>query len=74
MYQYKRPEQPKNSDEKLNDVTIENSSSFKYQSSLLKGLTVRNLAANIDRDIPGAQRLWIGTKIAPPFKYISNFF
>ena len=55
---------------------IENtSSSFKYQSSLIKGqrLNPRNIDAGRDPDVANAHRLWKNAKIAVPLKYISNF-
>ena len=74
LYQYKRQEQPKGNDTNLINVTTDNSSSFKYKSSLLKGLTTRDVAANVNPNIANAHRLWSNAKIAVPLKYISNFF
>ena len=74
LYQYKRPEQPKDNNGELAHVTIDNSSSFKYKSNLLKKITPRIVAANVDPNIAGANRLWPNAKIVVPLKYISNFF
>ena len=53
MYQYKRSEQPFDNGNRDN-VTINNSSSFKYQSNLLKGTTTRDVGANVDPGITNA--------------------
>ena len=45
LYQYKRPEQPRTAAGRLDNVTINNSSLFKYQSSLLKGLSIKDAGA-----------------------------
>ena len=56
LYQYKRSEQPKGNNG-LGDITTANSSSFKYQSSLFKEITARNVGAGVNPDIAGAHRL-----------------
>ena len=77
LYQYKRPE-PRNVNDTLNDLTADNSSSFKYQSGLIqKQLTDPNstpVAADIDSNFNLAHRVWKNIKIVVPLKYISNFF
>ena len=72
LYQYKRPEQPK-TNTSLGDITAKNSSSFKYQSSLI-GINSTPVAANVNPDIPRAHRLCSNAKIVVPLKYIGNFF
>ena len=60
LYQYKRDEPPEAN--AIDDLTVDNSNSFKYKVSLLRNPVV---ADNI------AKR---STKIVVPLKYISNFF
>ena len=72
LYQYKRPEQPEDSDD-LADITTANSPSFEYKSGLIK-ITPTNVVANANPDIPDAHKLWENVKIVVPLKYISNFF
>ena len=56
------------------NVNTNDSSSFKYKSNLLKGLTTRDIAANVNPDIANAHRLFTNAKIVVPLKYLSNFF
>ena len=56
------------------NVNTNDSSSFKYKSNLLKGLTTRDIAANGNPDIANAHRLFTNAKIVVPLKYLSNFF
>ena len=56
------------------DVTVNSSSSFKYKSNLLKGLTSRNIAANTNLDIVEAHTLFSNGQVFVPIKYISIFF
>ena len=74
LYQYKRPEQPFDNNGNPDNVTTPNSSSSKYQSSLLKEITPRNVGANVNPDIANAHRLWPNVKIVVPLKYINNCF
>ena len=60
LYQYKRDEPPE--DNAIADLTVNNSSSFKYKVSLL-GNPV------LDRNITK-----ISVKVVVPLKYLSNFF
>ena len=60
LYQYKRDEPP--AVNAINDLTIDNSNSFKYKVSLLGNPVVAN---NIAR---------INAKVVVPLKYLSNFF
>ena len=55
-------------------MTVDNSSSFKYKSNLLKGLTTRDVAANVNPNIANTHRLFVNAQIAVPLKYISSFF
>ena len=73
LYQYKRPEQPKDNNG-LGDITTANSSLFKHKSNLLKEIISRNVGAGVNPEIAEAHRLWPSAKIAVPLKYISNFF
>ena len=56
------------------DITIVGSSSFKYESSLLKNLDSGNIAANVNPDIANAHRLFNNGKIVVPLKYQKNLF
>ena len=60
LYQYKRDEPPQAN--AINDLTANNSSSFKYKISLLGD---RNVAGGIVR---------LNVKFLVPLKYLSNFF
>ena len=73
LWQFERDEQNMNYGN-IADVTTAGSSSFKYKSSLLKGLNSRNVAANTNPDIVNAHRLFPNGKIAGPLKYLFNFF
>ena len=59
LYQYKRDEPPANI---ANNLTVDNSSSFKYKVNLLGNPVVANNVARLD------------VKIVVPLKYLSNFF
>ena len=78
LYQYKRPEQNKGNNNTLADLTVNDSSSFKYQSGLVqKQLTKRDsetVDANIDPNFNAAHRVWKNIKTVVLLKYISNFF
>ena len=50
-----------------------NSSSFKYKSDLLKGLTKKDIDVNTDPDIDGSHKLFTNAQIVVPLKYVSNF-
>ena len=41
------------------NVNANDSSPFKYKSNLLKGLTTRDIAANVNPDIANVHRLFI---------------
>ena len=60
LYQYKRDEPPEAN--AINDLTVDNSNSFKYKLSLLGNPVVAN---NIAR---------INVKVVVPLKYLGNFF
>ena len=79
LYQYKRPE-PRDNAGALNDLTANNSSSFKYQSGLVqKQLTTddsnsEDIGRNIDPNFNRAHKIGKNIKVVIPLKYISNFF
>ena len=56
------------------NVNASDSSSFKYKSNLLKGLTTRDIGANVNPDIANAHRLFTDAQIVAPLKYLSSFF
>ena len=56
------------------DVTTADSSSFKYKSGLLKGLTSEAVNANTDPNFPQAHRLFTNVQILVPLCYVSSFF
>ena len=60
LYQYKRDEPPETN--AIDDLTANNSSSFKYKISLLGD---RNVVSGIVR---------LNVKVVVPLKYLSNFF
>ena len=78
LHHYKRPEQPKtgNNINNLSAAEGDNfSSSFKYQSSLIKKqVNSVDVGQNIDPGVANAHRSWKNVKIAMPLNYISNFF
>ena len=74
LWQYKRDEKNLNATGNINNVNANDSSSCKCKSNLLKGLTTRDVAANINPDIANAHRLFLNAKIVVPLKYLSNFF
>ena len=73
LFQFKRDEPPLNDAGNIDNVTADNSSSFKYKSNLLKGLTTRDVPANVNPDIANAHRLFLNAQIVFPLKYLSNF-
>ena len=60
LYQYKRDEPPETN--AINDLTVDNSNSFKYKVSLLGNPVVANSIVRIN------------VKVVVPLKYLSNFF
>ena len=68
LWQYKRDEQPLNNASDIIDVTVDNLSSFKHKSNLLKGLTTRDVAANVNPNIANLHRLFINAQITLPLK------
>ena len=69
LYNFKRNEQALNAAGKIIVVTIDNSSSFKYNSNLLTGLATEDGAAGAN-----AYRIYKNAQIVVPLKYISSFF
>ena len=63
LYQFKRDESPMNDAGNLNNVTLDNSTSFKYKASLLGKET----------DADGNNRTLKNAKIVVPIKYLSVF-
>ena len=74
LWQYKRDEQNMTAAGNIDNVNTNDSSSFKYNSSLLEGLTTRDVAANVNPDIANAHRLFLNAQITVPLKYVSSFF
>ena len=64
LYQYKRDEPPE--DNAVDDLTADNSSSFKYKIKLLGNIS------QLDADAARVGRL--NVKVVVPLKYLSNFF
>ena len=64
LWQFKRDESPMNDAENPNNVALYNSTSFKYNASLLGEAT----------DADGNDRSLKNTKMIVPLKYLSNFF
>ena len=64
LYQYKRDEPPEAN--ATDDLTADNSSSFKYKIKLLGNVT------EVDGDAAGVKRL--NLKVVVPLKYLCNFF
>ena len=63
LFQFKRDEQPLDAAGNIDDVTVDNSSSFKCKSNLLKGLSTTDVPANTNPDIKDAHRLFLNTQI-----------
>ena len=74
VWQHKRDEQNLNAAGNIDNVNSNDSSSFKYKSNLLKGLTTRDVAANVNPDIANAHRLFLNAQIVVPLKYVSSYF
>ena len=64
LYQFKRDESPMNDAENPLNFALDNSTSFKYKTSLLGKAT----------DADGNDRSLKNTKIVVPLKYLFNFF
>ena len=58
LWQYKRLQNIKAAGN-IDNVNTNDSSSFKYKSGLLEGLTTRDVAANVNTDIASAHRLFL---------------
>ena len=74
LFQFKRQEQNMNAAGNIDSVNVNDSSSFKYKSNLLKGLITKDVAANVNPDVANAHRLFLNAQIAVPLKYASLFF
>ena len=68
LYHFKRQEPLPNNV----NLTVADSSSFKYKSHLLGNLA--EVAAVVNPNIPQVHRIWKNAKIIVPLNYISNFF
>ena len=64
LWQYKRDEQDMTNAGNPDNVKKNDSSSFKYKSNLLKGLTTRDIGVNINPDIANAHRLFTNAQIS----------
>ena len=73
LLQYKRQEENLNVAGNIDNVNANDSSSFRYKSNLLKGLTTGQVGANVNPDIANARRLFLNAQIAVSLKYLSNF-
>ena len=73
LWQYKRLQNIKAAGN-IDNVNTNDSSSFKYKSGLLEGLTTRDVAANVNTDIASAHRLFLNAQVVVPLNYISSFF
>ena len=62
LWWFKRDESPVNDNGNPDNVSVDNSTSFKYKSSFFKGLTAAD------------NRVFKNVKIAVPLKYLSNFW
>ena len=61
LWWFKRDESPVNDNGNPDNVSVDNSTSFKYKSSFFKGLTAAD------------NGVFKNVKIAVPLKYLSNF-
>ena len=64
LYNFKKQEAANN-----DNLTVNNSSSFKDKSDLLE-TTETNIAANINPNVPLAHRLWRNIQILVPLKNV----
>ena len=62
LWQFTRDESPLNNNVNPDDVSVNNSSSFKYKSNFFRSLTA------------AANEVFKNVKIAVPLKYLSNFW
>ena len=75
LYHFKRQEQSFDDDNALDitDLSVNNSTSFKYMSGLINVNSV-GINANVNPNIPLAHRLFKNVQIIAPLKYVSSFF
>ena len=69
LWQYKRDEQPLSVACNIENGTVDNSSSFKYKSNLLKELDTQGEGVGAN-----AYRLYKNAQMIVPLKYLSSFF
>ena len=72
LWQYKRDEQNMTAAGNIDNINANDSSSFKYKSNLLKGLTTKDVAENANPDIVNAHRLFLNAQITVPLKCVSS--
>ena len=73
FFHFKGQDQNLNAAGNIDNVNINDSSSFRYKSSLLEGLTTTDVAANVGPDIANAHRLFLNTQVAVPSKLFHHF-
>ena len=72
LWQYQRDVQNITAARNIGNFNTNDSSSFKYKSSLLEGLTTTDAAANVNPDIAYAHRLFLNAQITVPLKYVHS--
>ena len=73
LFHFKGQDQNLNAAGNIDNVNINDSSSFRYKSSLLEGLTTTDVAANVGPDITNAHRLFLNTQVVVPLKLFHHF-
>ena len=75
LYHFKRPDQNRTNAGAIENINI-NSTSFKYQSNLIKKQVANsvNVAADVDPVVTLVHIAWENMKITVHLKYLSNFF
>ena len=75
LYHFKRQEQSfdNNNPVDISDLSVDNSTSFKYKSGLINVNSVE-INANVNPNIPLAHKLFRNIQIIVPLKYVSAFF
>ena len=73
LFHFKGQEQNLNAAGNIDNVNINDSSSFRCKSSLLEGLTTTDVAANVGPEIVNAHRLFLNTHVVVPLKLFHHF-
>ena len=75
LYHFKRQEQSfdNNNPVDISDLSVDNSTSFKYKSGLINVNSVE-INANVNPNIPLAHKLFRNIQIIVPLKYVSACF